>query len=153
MRFYLESRFDRISALSKEDLLKLWQFENEFFLWPWKKEDWQNLEGSYYFGRVFCGDELYGFSLWEKHEWDNVAHLHKIIVTPKMRSKRLGLFLMQRAQEFFNQNGAHSLYLEVQVLNAQAVSFYEKFGFETLCLKKAFYRDGSDAFAMQKKLS
>lgn len=127
-------------------------FERKYFFWPWKEEDWLSLSSNCYLCLAKEDELLVGMALWEKGQWDEVAHLHKIVVAPHVRSRSIGAKLVEVSEKYLSQLKTERLYLEVQEQNIRAISFYKRLGFEFLCIKKAFYRDGSNAFAMQKKL-
>ena len=52
--------------------------------------------------------------------------------------------------DFFNQFDALSSILEVRSSNARAIHVYEKNGFKTIRIRKAYYSNGEDALFMQK---
>lgn len=148
----MEISFLSHSEFTTELLKEAYFFESRYFFWPWKEEDWLQLSSDFYICIAKNGETLEAVALWEKSEWDEVAHLHKIVVAPHMRSRAIGKRLLEMSQKYLIQFQTERLYLEVQAKNIRAISFYKKLGFEFLCIKKAFYRDGSDAFAMQKEL-
>jgi ribosomal-protein-alanine N-acetyltransferase len=43
-------------------------------------------------------------------------------------------------------------YLEVREHNQPAISLYQKFGFETMYVRKGYYPDGENALVMVKKI-
>jgi phosphinothricin acetyltransferase len=70
--------------------------------------------------------------------------LHKIMVHPDMRGRRIGTQLMQTAL----QNTTRSVLLTVDPENAAAVQLYQKFGFQIRRRIDGYYRPQEDRFLM-----
>jgi ribosomal-protein-alanine N-acetyltransferase len=51
--------------------------------------------------------------------------------------------------QFFIANGVEKVDLQVRKSNLVAQKFYEKLGFEEVCIKKSYYEDGEDAISME----
>lgn len=94
---------------------------------------------------------VHGFCLFQIGLHDDVAHLLKIVVAPGQRKRGQGKLLFLETLKLLPQH-IESVYLEVDVNNLAAISFYEAFGFEVLRCARKFYSDGSDAFCMQASL-
>ena len=114
---------------------------------------WADLSDSFYLCSAWKEKKLLGAALWEKGPWDEVAHLHKIFVRKEAEGKGIARQVLEESAVFLRKLGAKNLYLEVAITNERAITFYHKAGFKQLVVKKRFYRDGTDAFAMQKELN
>tara|TARA_Y100001978_G_C23377075_1_gene283700 strand:+ start:116 stop:553 length:438 start_codon:yes stop_codon:yes gene_type:complete len=69
--------------------------------------------------------------------------------------KRLGLgkeLIYMTFKECKNEN-IKKIFLEVSLENKQALRFYDYFGFETISVRKKYYKDGSDALIKEKMLN
>jgi ribosomal-protein-alanine N-acetyltransferase len=70
-------------------------------------------------------------------------HLHNVCLLPEMRGQSLGRrwmeFLIQRAK----QGSAKTIFLEVRASNNAAIKLYQGFNFETLAIRKNYYRSHS----------
>jgi len=75
------------------------------------------------------------------------AHIVTLAVEPGTRGRGLGTRLMLRLAEEALRAGAAHLTLEVRVSNQPAQSLYRRFGFETVGLRRHYYRD-EDALIM-----
>lgn len=75
------------------------------------------------------------------------AHVTTLAVDPPARGRGLGTRLMLRLADEARAAGAAHLTLEVRVSNRPAQSLYRRFGFETVGLRRHYYRD-EDALIM-----
>ena len=77
------------------------------------------------------------------------AHIVTIAVKGDFRRRSVGSMLMASALTLAVHLGASKATLEVRVTNTSAQSLYEKFGFETIAIRRNFYSDtGEDAYVM-----
>ncbi len=58
--------------------------------------------------------------------------IHKLYVLPSAQGTGAGKRLLEKAREFASGNGIRTLNLNVNRFNAQAISFYERQGFEII---------------------
>lgn len=82
-----------------------------------------------------------------------LGHITTIDVHPEFRHQGLGTRLMELAQQSLKAKGTARLILEVGVENETAIRFYEKLGYLIRRVLPHYYRDGSDAYLMEKILS
>jgi ribosomal-protein-alanine N-acetyltransferase len=75
--------------------------------------------------------------------------LVSIATHPEFRRKGVGTKLWQKLLQFFIANGVEKVDLQVRKSNLVAQKFYEKLGFEEVCIKKSYYEDGEDAISME----
>jgi len=76
-----------------------------------------------------------------------------LVVRNEYRSRGIGNALMDKIIEKTKARGLHRMTLEVRVGNAKAISFYQKMGFKSIDLAKGFYKDGEDAYILEKVLT
>ena len=81
-----------------------------------------------------------------------VGHIVTIDILAEYRRQGMGLRLMQLAEERLAQQGATRMVLEVSVQNEGAIRFYEGLGYAARRLLPRYYRDGTDAYLMEKTL-
>ena len=81
------------------------------------------------------------------------GHIITIDVHPDFRHQELGTRLMEHAEQRLKESGATRILLEAGVENETAIRFYEKLGYAIRRLLPNYYKDGSDAYLMEKILS
>ncbi len=87
-----------------------------------------------------------GFAIWRSLGED--AELLAIGVLPAARRFGVGFALLQRVIDEARAGAAIRLLLEVDAQNNAARALYKTAGFETLSVRKRYYRDGADAIVM-----
>lgn len=97
---------------------------------------------------LFCysNDDLVGYILFNLNPFTLQAHLYQLCVDPEYREMKFATKMFKQSISMMEK--VDSVYLEVEVSNHVAISFYEKLGFEQLNKVYSFYSDGSDAYAM-----
>ena len=80
------------------------------------------------------------------------AQINYFSIKQKFRSKGYGSYLMNHLIKESEKLNLKKLFLEVSNTNEIAESFYDKFYFLTVGIRKNYYRDGSDAVLKEKKL-
>lgn len=85
-------------------------------------------------------------------EREAIGHVISICVDPGYRRRGLGTTLMRLIEEFFLREGVCESRLEVRTDNQSAINMYKRLGYETRELLRRYYRDGSDAYVMVKRL-
>ena|SRR5690606_16024972 len=126
----------------------LGEWDLDYFPWPWTLKDWQELSVSPRRYFLAWHDEA-GFALWEL-DGSPAAYLLKILVRPQNRGNGHARELMSLSEEWLTEQGFDLGLLEVQWDNASAIALYESLGWQKSRRIANFYRDGSDAFNMQK---
>ena len=81
-----------------------------------------------------------------------LGHIITIDVHPNFRRRGIGDRLMELAQQHLREQGATRLILEVGIYNEPAIAFYGGRGFVRQRVLPRYYRDGSDAYLMEKAL-
>ena len=80
------------------------------------------------------------------------AQINYFSIKQKFRRKGYGSYLMNHLIKESEKLNLKKLFLEVSSTNEIAESFYDKFYFLTVGIRKNYYRDGSDAVLKEKKL-
>ena len=128
--------------------------EQDFFPFPWSKQSWDDFvrNSKFLISLGTVRDDVIGFSLFSVNELEGLGHLLKIVVEKEYRGNNYGQLLHSVIEEKLRSLNLEKLYLEVAVANLSAINLYKKLGYEQLVVKKSFYSNGNDAFAMQKEL-
>ena len=125
--------------------------------------------------------DLKSIKLWNQNQWKNelekdlvtaigiffnnlilgVCVFHKIYdeieirylsVHPNFQRRGLGKKLIYNLIKECKNHNIKRIFLEVSLKNKQALSFYDYFGFETIGIRKKYYKDGSDAIIKEKNV-
>ncbi len=91
-----------------------------------------------------------GFAMWR--DLGGEAELLTIGVEPGAQRQGLAAALLAAVRKQAGAAGAARLFLEVDAGNEAALALYKAGGFEKISLRRAYYRDGSDAVIMQVML-
>ena len=81
--------------------------------------------------------------------FDN-AQICNICVENDYRKLGIANHLFDIAEKDFIKNECFSITLEVRISNTPAINLYKKRGFDIVCVKKGYYKDGEDAYYMMK---
>lgn len=139
-----------IYRMESSDLDEVLDIERESFSLPWSRwmfeRELEEKERSHFF--VFKnGSKVLGYiGFWIVFD---EAHIVTIAVRKDKRHKGIGTILMASALIAAYKMGAQRATLEVRITNINAQKMYEKFGFETISVRRKFYTDtGEDAYVM-----
>jgi ribosomal-protein-alanine N-acetyltransferase len=102
-------------------------------------------------GYIMCRIEM-GLSNFGLGGVAKKGHVVSVAVLPEHRRKGVGKALVLRALDGMRGYGAKQCYLEVRVMNQEAISLYKKLDFEVARTIHGYYADGEDAFVMSVKL-
>lgn len=80
------------------------------------------------------------------------AELQRIAVDPAYRRRGLATDLLAAVEARSAADGATRLLLEVREDNTTATAFYEAQGFEEVGRRRAYYRDGTTAVVLGKRV-
>jgi ribosomal-protein-alanine N-acetyltransferase len=81
------------------------------------------------------------------------ADVQTIAVLAGHRRAGVGTSLMNELIDEAVRRGVSEVFLEVRSDNPPAQAMYERFGFERLGVRRAYYDDGADAITMVRKLT
>ena len=119
----------------------------------WNQSQWTNeLEKDYVTTLgIFSNNSLLGVCVF--HKIFDEAEIRYLSVHPSHKRKGLGKKLIYEIYKECKSENIKRIYLEVSFKNKQALSFYDYLGFETISIRKKYYRDGSDALLKEKMLN
>ncbi len=143
----------RIEILEEKDIAALTALERSCFSKPWSESVFRELinnERAILWG-VFEEETLLGYSALE---WVlDEGSLTNIAVDPDFRRKGYACALMEKLVDFSKEEAMSVILLEVRASNESAIKLYEKFGFETMGVRKNYYSAPTeDALLMTLKL-
>ncbi len=96
-----------------------------------------------------------GFAIveWTQEAEGVVAYVQTIEVLPEFRGRGVGRELLRLLDESALADGAHLIWLHVDVNNASAIRLYEMHGYAREGRRENFYETGRAAFLYAKALS
>lgn len=125
--------------------------DHNFMSYAWSEKQWLSIDESQHLMFVAESEHVVGFALYRLSEYEQLAHLLKIVVVPtEQGQKTKDFFAMQKKQ--LVQLGLKRIYLEVAETNLRALSFYKRQGFTLLHKAKSYYSDGASALMMELSL-
>ena len=117
----------------------------------WNQRQWTNeLEKDYVTTLgIFFNNSLIGVCVF--HKIFDEVEIRYISVDPSYKRRGLGKKLINKILRECKNENIKRIFLEVSLKNKQACSFYDHFGFQTVSIRKKYYKDGSDALVKEKK--
>jgi ribosomal-protein-alanine N-acetyltransferase len=139
----------RIRTVTESDLPNIALIENSSFDQPYPLDLLKKLSLQHG-GSFLVAEEngtLLGYCVASLNR--GAAHLISIGVLRESRRKGVGTSLLKHLVRFLLNHGVDELWLEVKSENNEAVSLYERFGFERMNIVQDYYSDGSAALRMR----
>ncbi|MGD9929790.1 MAG: GNAT family N-acetyltransferase [Mangrovibacterium sp.] len=96
--------------------------------------------------------EITAFIVLLKRKNSSGLRIYSLAVSPLHRGKGLARLLLAEAECRARGNGFSYLTLEVSAFNEPAVCLYKQQGFEVFGERPAYYKNGSKALLMRKKV-
>ena len=121
--------------------IKLWNLKQ------WEKELRKNYVYAF---ACFRNYQIVGICVFQKIFCN--AELTYLSIHPKFKRIGLGKKLLKETFKQCESFAIEKIQLEVSDKNLDAVNFYRSFGFETIGIRKRYYKDGSNALLQEKKL-
>lgn len=143
----------KIDNLRPEDPFKLAELDKICFAIPWSEKSFEdelkNKMANYFIARD--GDKIVGYAgFWEVCGEGDITN---VAVNPCYRRRHIGSRLIEEMIRKAKSMNLELLTLEVRRTNVAAQGLYEKYGFEVLGVRKAYYSDNKeDALIMTKML-
>lgn len=141
-----------IFNMMDEDILYIKEHISEFDdFWTKKmlEEEYNNSISSGFIAKN-KKDKIVGFAfLWEP---PYEIHISNIVVKKNMRNNKIGSKILEKLIDISKQKNKKELTLEVNINNNFAIKLYEKYNFEKVGIRKAYYNNIDDALIMTKKL-
>lgn len=140
-----------IREMTATDIEDVKRIEDMQYKSPWTSTMFLNEINNNKFAHLFVlenNGEIIGYSgVWIIAD---SATITKVTVAKEYQGKGLGNRLMLDLVERTIEAKCAYISLEVRVSNRRAYQLYKKFGFEEVGIRKKYYSDGEDAYAMVK---
>ncbi len=81
------------------------------------------------------------------------AYIVTIDVSESLRRQGVGAALLIEAEKRLAAKGVHAVALDTATDNLPAIAFWQKHGYRKIGIRKGYYPDGRDAFAMIKAIA
>lgn len=136
----------KIERMKNDDLQEVLQIERMSFIDPWALDAFTS-ELTNPFSRPIVAKSKDGTIVGYAIYWiaGPEVHLLNIAVKPQYRRRGIGCLLMKHIVEESRKGDAKMIFLEVRVSNHVAKSFYTKWGFQKVGLRRRYYSNGEDA--------
>ena len=144
---------ERICRLQLGNLQELIELENACFPHPYSVDQLSSLltDPNSISAGILLGSDLIGY-LFSRNVLQSLD-IERIAVSPGQRRKGFSSELIHFAERKCQDLNINNLTLEVSSLNEGAIAFYCSLGFEVDGKRAAYYKDGSDAVLMSKKIA
>lgn len=111
----------------------------------WNQNQWKNeLENDFVTAMgIFFNNSILGLCVF--HKIHDEAEIRYLSVHPSFKRRGLGKKLIYKIFKKCKNENINEIFLEVSLKNKQALNFYDYLGFETIGIRKKYYKDGSDA--------
>ena len=140
-----------IKRINEEDIDLCYELDSKTIS-LWSKKQWSNefkKEGTKVIG-LLIANLLIGICVFQVVL--DEAQINYFVVNKKFRKKGFGSYLMSYLIKKCEKLNLKKLLLEVSQSNVTAESFYSRFEFSTIGIRRSYYKDGSDALLKEKKL-
>ena len=119
----------------------------------WNENQWETeLEKDYVTAMgIYFDNSILGVCVF--HKIYDEAEIRYLSVHPSYKRKGLGKKLIYKIFRECKNENIKRIFLEVSLKNKQALNFYDYFGFETISIRKRYYKDGTDALLKEKILN
>ena len=119
----------------------------------WNQSQWKNeLEKDYVTAiGIYLNNSILGVCV--LHKIYDEAEIRYLSVHPSYKRTGLGKKLIAKTFKECKKDNVKRILLEVSLNNKQALYFYDYLGFETISIRKKYYRNGSDALLKEKMLN
>ncbi len=149
---YKHNKMISIKQLKEKDIDLCYEFDSTTIS-LWSKKQWTDelkKEGTKIFGLLIL-NLVIGICVFQVVL--DEAQINYFVVKQKFRKKGFGSFLMSYLIKKCEKLNLNKLLLEVSLRNVTAESFYSRFDFSTVGIRKNYYKDGSHALLKEKKLT
>ena len=130
----------RWSGMSEADLPTVLPIERAAYSHPWTPRNLQDAMGAGNLAQLLWqGDALVGYFV--AMPGVDEVHLLNITVAPKRQGQGIARYLLDVLALWAMQLGKPWIWLEVRRSNERALAVYQRYGFEQVGLRKAYYPD------------
>jgi ribosomal-protein-alanine N-acetyltransferase len=127
--------------MTAEDVDAVVSIETEAFSSPWSRETFLDLVDQPGLEFLVMEDRdagVIGYAvLWCVLDQGELANM---AVTPSLRGRGLGTFLLSRVLEIARERCVETVYLEVRASNETAARLYTRFGFSDVGVRRGYYQ-------------
>ena len=141
-----------IRAARPDDAEKIIEIDQASFAQPWSAATMQSAlqkaaQGEYIAFIAEKEGAICGFVI----AWTifDEAEIGTLAVAESARGQGIARRLLEAALEACQRRGAMQIFLEVRPGNTAARRLYESCGFQTVAVRKHYYKDGDDAIIMK----
>ncbi|MCU0756587.1 MAG: ribosomal protein S18-alanine N-acetyltransferase [Xanthomonadales bacterium] len=128
----------RIRTLTEDDLPAMLQIERRAYPNPWTEEAFRTcFKAGYSALSLKLGERLIGYGWLTAAAGE--AHVLNITVDPELRNQGHGWRLFRRLIDLARWHRVETVFLEVRVSNAPALTLYRRYGFEEIGRRKGYY--------------
>ncbi|AWX15411.1 ribosomal-protein-alanine N-acetyltransferase [Mergibacter septicus] len=128
-----------ITPLTLNDLPIILQIEQSSQVIPWRLQSFQECCTEQYINlKLTKNQEIIGYCIC--HHLLDEATLFNIAISPNFQAKGYGRLLLQYLNQQLQAKGCSTLWLEVRESNLAAQHLYQTIGFQTLTVRKEYYR-------------
>jgi ribosomal protein S18 acetylase RimI-like enzyme len=96
------------------------------------------------------GVDVVGFVLIELHQWNHLAQIQGLAVSPSLQRSGIATALVAHGEQFARQVGARGVYVDTPVTNLGARAFYQAVGYSEGYVMPRYYEDELDGVTYQK---
>ncbi|MFP4163732.1 MAG: ribosomal protein S18-alanine N-acetyltransferase [Chitinispirillaceae bacterium] len=142
-----------IRCANTQDMEDIFSLETQCHSFPWTeqllKEELRN-PNSYHYILLNKNHKPVGYIL-SRIILDEV-HIHSIAISPQYRRKGFGELLITHLLQSVMKKNVKKAFLEVRCSNQPAIRLYERCGFESVGIRKKYYKNGENALVMLRYL-
>jgi ribosomal protein S18 acetylase RimI-like enzyme len=95
-------------------------------------------------------DAVVGFAYIQFHEWNRLAQIQGLAVSPSHQRQGIAAELVRNAERFAREKGARGVYVDTPTLNRKGRAFYEAIGYGYGYEMPRYYEDNLDGVTYQK---
>lgn len=144
-----------IRLATKADIPELYRMEQRCFdaeSFSRSQVNYLTMQSPGFFWVLTEDEKIAGFMVLLQRINSQALRIYSLAVSPEFRGKQYAQQLMQKAVQKAGELGKERLYLEVSEHNHGAIQLYQKLGFQLTGIRPRYYRDGSNACLMEKKV-
>lgn len=138
--------------MNETDIPQVAEIEGATFSTPWTEDGFREslaVEYTLYYVAEEAGEILGYCGLYQSSD---EADITNVAVKESARNRNIATLMLQELMNEGEKRGIEAFTLEVRVGNAPAIRLYEKLGFESVGIRKNFYRNPvEDANIMWKR--
>ncbi|AOH42268.1 ribosomal-protein-alanine N-acetyltransferase [Anaerolineaceae bacterium oral taxon 439] len=135
-----------IEKMTGDDVRAVREIDSRSAALPWPLSSYEYEVRHNLAGRATVARSRDGLILGFLMAWLIVDEFHvaNIAVDTPFRRLGIGYALMRQGLIAANRDNARQSFLEVRISNRPAIELYEKIGYETVSIRKGYYRDNNE---------